>query len=54
MTHPNSDTNIVGTTNPDHLWENVAAMQRGPMSLDVYAEVQRRMNEVGVSPEDVP
>ena len=53
LTHPNSDTNIVGTTNPDHLWENVAAMQRGPMSLDVYAEVQRRMNEVGVSPEDV-
>ena len=50
LTHPHSDTNIVGTTNPDHLWENVAAIQRGPMSPDVYAEVQRRMEEVGVSP----
>ena len=50
LTHPHSDTNIVGTTNPDHLRENVEAIQRGPMSPDVYAEVGKRMMEVGVVP----
>jgi len=54
LTHAHSDTNIVGTTNPDHLWENVSAIQRGPMSPDVYAEVQRRMTEAGVSPVNAP
>ena len=53
LTHPHTDTNIVGTTNPDHLLENVAAIQRGPLSTDVYAEVERRMAEVGVVPAAV-
>jgi len=53
LAHPHSDTNIVGTTNPDHLWENVTAIKRGPIPSDIYAEVQRRMTEVGVSPIDV-
>ena len=53
LTHAHTDTNIVGTTNPDHLWENVAAIQRGPMLQSVYAEVKRRMTAVGISPADV-
>ena len=53
LTHPHSDTNIVGTTNPDHLRENVEAIQRGPLSPDVYAEVDKRMTEVGVVPVKV-
>ena len=53
LTHPHSDTNIVGTTNPDHLGENAEAIKRGVLSPDVYAEVDRRMTEVGVVPAKV-
>ena len=53
LTHPHSDTNIVGTTNPDHLRENVEAIQRGPLPPDVYAEVDKRMTGVGVVPVKV-
>ena len=53
LTHPHADTNIVGTTNPDHLRENVEAVLKGPLSAEVYSEVQRRLNEVGVVPEAI-
>ena len=53
LTHPHSDTNIVGTTNPDHLLENVNAIQRGPLPADVYEEVERRMADIGVVPAKV-
>jgi aryl-alcohol dehydrogenase-like predicted oxidoreductase len=53
LTHPYADTNIVGTTNPDHLRENVEAVIRGPLSAEVYSEAQRRLNEVGVVPEAI-
>ena len=53
LAHPHSDTNIVGTTNPDHLRENAEAIQRGPLSPDVYAEVEKRMNAVGVVPAEI-
>ena len=51
LTHPHADTNIVGTTNPDHLRENVETMVKGPLSAEVYAEAQRRLSGVGVVPE---
>ena len=53
LTHPHSNTNIVGTTNTDHLRENVEAMSRGPLSSDVYAEAQRRLTKAGVVPDTV-
>jgi aryl-alcohol dehydrogenase-like predicted oxidoreductase len=53
LTHPHADTNIVGTTNPDHLRENVEAVLKGPLSAEVYSEAQRRLNEVGVVPEAI-
>ena len=37
LAHPHSHTNIVGTTSPEHLAENVDAIARGPLSPDVYA-----------------
>ena len=52
MTHPHTHTNIVGTTNPDHLQENVEATQRGPLPNDVYEEAKRRLDGVGVSPSE--
>jgi aryl-alcohol dehydrogenase-like predicted oxidoreductase len=36
-------TNIVGTMNPDHLRENIAAVQRGPLPEDVFEEASRRL-----------
>ncbi len=42
-THPGMNTNIVGTKNPDHLLQNVAAAVRGPLSQEVYEEAKRRL-----------
>ena len=53
LTHPNADTIIVGTLHPHHLQENVEAIRRGPLSLDVYAEAKQRLDAVGVTMEEV-
>ena len=53
LAHPHSHTNIVGTTSPEHLVENVDAIARGPLSPDVYAEAERRLSRVGVVPAAV-
>ena len=42
--HPGMHTNIVGTKNPTHLAENVAAARRGPLPDAVYAEAKRRLD----------
>ena len=51
LTHPHSDTNIVGTSRPDHLAENVEGILRGPLPSDTYTEAKRRLDSVGESPE---
>ena len=51
LTHPHSDTNIVGTTRVDHLEENIAAISKGPLAPDVYAEAKRRLDSAGETPE---
>lgn len=48
LTHPHSDTIIAGTLNPEHLKENVAAVLRGPLSSELYAETKRRLDAVGI------
>ena len=53
LSHSNTDSNIVGTTNTDHLNENVAAVQAGPLPLEIYVEAKRRLSEAGVRPTDV-
>ena len=50
LTHPHVHTNIVGTTNPEHLRENVEAVKRGPLSQDTYEDAKRRLDAVGESP----
>ena len=47
LTHPHADTIIVGTTNLDHLRENVDAVLSGPLPEDVYDEAKRRLDAVG-------
>jgi aryl-alcohol dehydrogenase-like predicted oxidoreductase len=44
LNQPGMTTNIVGTNNPEHLAENVAAAARGPLAPDVYAEAKRRLD----------
>ena len=50
LTHPHSDTIIVGTTNPAHVAENARTVLRGPLSPDTYEEIKRRMDAAGESP----
>ena len=50
LTHPHTHSIIVGTTNPDHVRENVEAVQEGPLAPDVYSEAKRRLAAVGEEP----
>jgi aryl-alcohol dehydrogenase-like predicted oxidoreductase len=50
LTHPHMHTTIVGTLYPDHLRENIAALQRGTLSPQIYEEAKRRLDKVGIVP----
>jgi len=46
LSHRGMTTNIVGTLNPDHLAENIAATRRGPLPADLLEEARRRVAAV--------
>ena len=50
ITHPGMHTTIVGTRNPQHLADNLAAVERGTVPEDTYAEIKRRLTEAGEHP----
>ena len=50
FTHPDLDTNIVGTIDPGHLQHNGEMVKRGPLPPDVYAEAKRRLDAAGSTP----
>ncbi|MHB8576938.1 MAG: aldo/keto reductase [Dehalococcoidia bacterium] len=50
LSHPELDTTIVGTLNPAHLRNNLAAAAAGPLPPDVYAEAKRRLAAAGIEP----
>jgi aryl-alcohol dehydrogenase-like predicted oxidoreductase len=50
ISHPGMSTTIVGTANPEHLAENVAAARLGPLPDDIYAEAKRRLAAAGSAP----
>ena len=52
--HPDLDTTIVGTINPDHLQDNIKSLLAGPLPADVYAEAKRRLADGGLQPVAVP
>lgn len=54
LTHPHAHTIIVGTTRVEHLHENVAAVMRGPLPEDVYAEAKLRLDRIGQTPAATP
>ena len=43
LTSPHNHTAIVGTLNPSHLRDNVAAALQGPLPTEVYHEAKRRL-----------
>ncbi len=50
LSHPHMHTTIVGTLIPEHLKDNLAAANAGPLPADVYAEAKRRLDAVGEKP----
>jgi len=49
LSHPHVNTTIVGTLYPEHLRENLAAVERGPLPANVYDEAKRRLDGVGIA-----
>jgi aryl-alcohol dehydrogenase-like predicted oxidoreductase len=47
LSHPALGASIIGTKNIEHLADNIAAANKGPLSPEVYAEAKRRLNYVG-------
>jgi aryl-alcohol dehydrogenase-like predicted oxidoreductase len=54
ISHPDMDTTIVGTINPDHLQDNVTFLLAGPLPADLYAEAKRRLADAGTQPVAIP
>lgn len=46
LTHPHCHTTIVGTCNPDHLADNLAAAGRGPLNDALYQQITARIAAV--------
>jgi aryl-alcohol dehydrogenase-like predicted oxidoreductase len=46
MSHPHCHTTIVGTCNPSHLKENLAAAEKGALPQALYAEITERVSAV--------
>lgn len=46
ISHPHCHCVIVGTCNPDHLAENCAAVQAGPLPPELVEEIKRRVAAV--------
>ncbi len=50
ISHPHMHTTIVGTLNPKHLNENLAAVRNGQLPASVYDEAKRRLAAAGSVP----
>jgi aryl-alcohol dehydrogenase-like predicted oxidoreductase len=47
FSHPEMDTNIVGTINPTHLQDNIRALLKGPLPPAIYVEAKRCLEFAG-------
>ncbi len=50
ISHPDLSTTIVGTLDPGHVAQNVAAASKGPLPADLYNEAKRRLAAAGALP----
>ena len=51
ISHKGISTTIVGTSNADHLAENLASIEAGPLPNATYEEAKRRLDAAGESPK---
>jgi aryl-alcohol dehydrogenase-like predicted oxidoreductase len=51
LSNPDVHTTIVGTANPAHLRQNVAAAAKGPLPPDLYEAAKQRLATAGFIPE---
>ncbi len=52
LSHPDMTTTIVGTANPQHLADNVAAAKKGPLPADQYEDAKRRLDRAAKARAD--
>ena len=45
LSHPHYQTSIVGTMNPDHLTDNLKALENGPLPNEIYQDITQRITE---------
>ena len=50
FTHPYIDTNIVGTTNVNHLEKNIQTILLGKLEQDIYKEANQRLDNLETNP----
>jgi aryl-alcohol dehydrogenase-like predicted oxidoreductase len=53
LSHPHCHTTIVGTLHPEHLEENIATAEKGPLSSTIYEEAKKRLDGVGEVADEV-
>ena len=49
ISHKGIASSVIGTASPEHLLMNIKAAEKGPLSAEVYAEAQRRLEGAGFS-----
>ena len=47
ISHPGVSCAIVGSSNQEHMRENILAAERGPLSPELYAETAKRLEQAG-------
>ena len=52
LSHIHSHTIIVGTSNPEHLEEDVESVLKGPLPQAVYEQAKSRLSSAGMKPDD--
>ena len=53
MSNPGIHTMIIGTQNPAHLAENIQSAEQGKLAKSTFEEASRRLNAIGIQPEDI-
>ncbi|MBT3275643.1 MAG: aldo/keto reductase [Spirochaetales bacterium] len=51
ISHPGMHTTIVGTKNPNHLDDNLRAIEAGKLSDEVYEKAKKKLSAAGENPE---
>ena len=49
ISHPDFSTIIIGTSDLEHLSENIKSFEIGALSSDVYEEVKQRLDTIGIT-----